>query len=245
METGLTRHEARLYILLTSEGALTGYEAAKLSSMSRSNAYLSLAGLTEKGGCVCIDGDVRRYVAVPVAEFCRNKHDRFRQVIQSIKTKMPEPQAIAEPFLTIKGREHILNKMHHLIRQTRKRIYLSLALDELSLVFEDLLALQGQNRKIVIITSAPFEMEGAIVYHTEKKPGQIRLIVDSEWILTGEIKQSGESSCLFSRHQALVDLFKESMINEMKLITINENNPEKLIEEQTRQEQAHDRHHIS
>ena len=30
MEFGLTRHEASLYILLTLEGSLNGYEAAKL-----------------------------------------------------------------------------------------------------------------------------------------------------------------------------------------------------------------------
>ena len=31
MEFGLTRHEASLYILLTLEGSLNGYEAAKQS----------------------------------------------------------------------------------------------------------------------------------------------------------------------------------------------------------------------
>lgn len=43
MEFGLTRHEASLYILLTLEGSLNGYEAAKQSGISRSNAYNALA----------------------------------------------------------------------------------------------------------------------------------------------------------------------------------------------------------
>ena len=42
MEFGLTRHEASLYILLTLEGSLNGYEAAKQSGISRSNAYNAL-----------------------------------------------------------------------------------------------------------------------------------------------------------------------------------------------------------
>ena len=47
MEFGLTRHEASLYILLTLEGSLNGYEAAKQSGISRSNAYNALAGLAQ------------------------------------------------------------------------------------------------------------------------------------------------------------------------------------------------------
>ena len=47
MEFELTRHEASLYILLTLEGSLNGYEAAKQSGISRSNAYNALAGLRQ------------------------------------------------------------------------------------------------------------------------------------------------------------------------------------------------------
>ena len=52
MEFGLTRHEASLYILLTLEGSLNGYEAAKQSGISRSNAYNALAGLVDKGAAI-------------------------------------------------------------------------------------------------------------------------------------------------------------------------------------------------
>ena len=36
---GLTRQEANLYLLLLSEGSLTGYEASKQTGISRSNTY--------------------------------------------------------------------------------------------------------------------------------------------------------------------------------------------------------------
>ena len=45
MSFGLTRQEARVYVLLLGEGALSGYEAAKRLGISRSNAYAALAGL--------------------------------------------------------------------------------------------------------------------------------------------------------------------------------------------------------
>ena len=54
MSFGLTRQEARVYILLLGEGALSGYEAAKRLGISRSNAYAALAGLCGRrtGGAV-------------------------------------------------------------------------------------------------------------------------------------------------------------------------------------------------
>ena len=49
MEFGLTRQEAAIYECLLREGKTTGYEVAKLIGISRSNAYNSLASMTEKG----------------------------------------------------------------------------------------------------------------------------------------------------------------------------------------------------
>lgn len=74
MEFGLTRHEANLYILLTLEGSLNGYEAAKQSGISRSNAYNALAGLVDKGAAYIQEEDTVRYTPVAIEEFCSNKH---------------------------------------------------------------------------------------------------------------------------------------------------------------------------
>ena len=49
MVFGLTRQEASIYLCLYRNGILTGYEAAKLTGISRSNVYNALAGLAEKG----------------------------------------------------------------------------------------------------------------------------------------------------------------------------------------------------
>lgn len=46
---GLTRQESSLYLTLLSDGALTGYEAAKRTGISRSNTYTALACLVDKG----------------------------------------------------------------------------------------------------------------------------------------------------------------------------------------------------
>ncbi len=63
MEFGLTRQEAGIYECLLEEGKITGYEAAKILGISRSNAYNSLASMTEKGASYLADeGTTRKYV---------------------------------------------------------------------------------------------------------------------------------------------------------------------------------------
>ena len=218
METGLTRHEAHLYWLLSSEGLMTGYEAAKQSGISRSNAYMALAGLTEKGAAVRIDGAVTRYTAVATDEFCRTKRRHFDEVLACIEAHMPAQREIAEPFLTIKGQSNIINKMKDMVIQARYRIYVSMAPPEISLILDELRDAGQRGLKVVMITGQSLHSDEMTVYHADKESGQIRMIVDSELVLTGAISRHDESSCLFSRNQALVTLFKEAMINEIKLI---------------------------
>lgn len=55
MEFGLTRQEAGIYGCLISEGKTTGYEVAKQLGISRSNAYNSLASMTEKGAAYLVE----------------------------------------------------------------------------------------------------------------------------------------------------------------------------------------------
>jgi len=227
IETGLTRHEAQLYLLLNTEGVMSGYEAAKKTGISRSNTYAALAGLVSKGGAIQIDGEVTRYAAVPASEFCANKRRHYDLILREIQEEIPARREVTEPFLTIRGQSHILDKMKNLISQAEFRVYLALAPDELSQVLPDIQRLCKLGRKVVIITEQPFDLSGATVYHTSRKPGQIRLIVDSSIVLTGEISdiRPEDSSCLFSRHQALVSLFKESMMNEISLIKVAAGQP--------------------
>ena len=70
MEFGLTRQEAGIYGCLISEGKTTGYEVAKQLGISRSNAYNSLASMTEKGAAYLVEeGTTKKYVSVLNREY--------------------------------------------------------------------------------------------------------------------------------------------------------------------------------
>jgi sugar-specific transcriptional regulator TrmB len=221
MKAGFTRHEAMLYIALCQEGELTGYEAAKTSGIPRSNAYLALAGLVDKGGALRIDGDSSKYAAVPAEELVFNLRKDVEQVYQYIAKNAPVREASNEPYFTITGRENIINKMSYLISHARERIYISTSPAELEFVSGELAIAKDKGLKVVIITAQGFVLEGVTIYRNNKQPGQIRLIADTAHVLTGELKGTGESTCLYSKNRNLIQLIRESLTNEIKLIKIN------------------------
>ena len=221
MKAGFTRHEAMLYITLCQEGELTGYEAAKTSGIPRSNAYLALAGLVDKGGAFRIDGDASKYAAVPADELVFNLRKDLEQIYQYIADNAPVREASNEPYFTITGRENIIKKMSYLISHANERIYISTSPYELEFVSKELVEARNRGLKVVVITAQGFELEGVTIYRNDKQPGQIRLIADTAHVLTGELKGTGESACLYSENRNLIQLIRESLTNEIKLIKIN------------------------
>jgi sugar-specific transcriptional regulator TrmB len=223
MKAGFTRHEAMLYVTLCREEALTGYEAAKTSGIPRSNAYLALAGLVDKGGARRIDGDVTRYSAVPADELVFNLRRDMEQVYKFIEENAPVSEAVGEPYMTITGKKNVIDKMCHVISSAAERIYISTSPKELGYVKDELKDARDRGLKVVVITSAGSDLTeeaGMIVYINDKQPGQIRLIADTSQVLTGEISETGRSNCLYSRNMNLVQLIKDSLSNEIKLIQL-------------------------
>ncbi len=229
VKAGFTRHEALLYVTLCKEGALTGYEASKLSGIPRSNAYLALAGLADKGGAFRIEAETSRYAAVPAPEMISCLQRRQKEVFDFIEKNIPLREEKPEPYYTITGAENIIGKMCYIIDHARERVYISTSAAELEYVRKELTAACARKLKVVIITSEDFCMKEAIIYRNEKQPGQIRLIADTAHVLTGEINESGESAALYSRNRNLIDLIRDSLKNEITLIKIKQRQTEESI----------------
>ncbi len=220
MQAGFTRHESMLYVTLCREGELTGYEASKITGIPRSNAYLGLAGLADKGGAYRINGETARYTAVAPEELVQNLKRKFTQVMKVIEEEIPQVNISGDSFVTINGFQQILDKMKNLINQAQKRVYISISGDQLEYVIKELQEARKRGLKVVIITSGGLDIEGMICYTSRKQFGSVRLITDSENVLTGQLNGANPTS-LFSRNSNMVDLIKDSLTNEIKLININ------------------------
>ena len=219
---GLTKQEATIYIMLFCEGKLTGYEAAKLTGISRSNTYTALAGLVEKGAAYLIEGTATRYTPVSLEEFCNNKIVQMQDYKLALIKSAPVPFKEDDGYITIKGEKHILRKMKNMLTTANARVYVSISKEIADAILLELQDGVSRGLKIVVITNKPFELAGAIVYHAEKTQKPIRLIADSTSVLTGDLSDGENSTCLYSKKKNLVDLFKESLKNEIKLIELTE-----------------------
>lgn len=218
MQAGFTKHESMLYVTLCREGELTGYEASKITGIPRSNAYLGLAGLADKGGAYKINGETAKYAAVNTAELVENLKRMFSQVMKVIEEEIPQVNKSKDNFVTINGKVQILNKMKNLINQAQHRVYISISRDQLEYVMDELKCARERDLKVVIITSDNVQLEGMICYMAQKQHGSVRLITDSLNVLTGQLSDPNPTS-LFSMNTNLVDLIKDSLTNEIKLIS--------------------------
>ena len=217
----LTRQEATLYLTLLAEGRLTGYEATKLTGISRSNTYTALAGLVEKGAAYVLeDKQATRYTPVPLDEFCENRVRRLQELKEELLRELPSTSQSVDGYITIKGATEIINKLKNTIVKAKARIYVSATDSAIEALRGELTEAVGRGLKVVIITGRPFVLEGAIIYYAHKPNSQIRLIADSQEVLTGDLADGSNSTCLYSSKQNLVDLFKDALKNEIKLIEL-------------------------
>lgn len=222
MQFGLTRQEAVIYLCLYEKGDLTGYEAAKQTGISRSNVYGALAGLVEKGAAYLMEGTSSKYTAVAVKEFCSNKIHSLQIMADELEKSIPDARTPTDGYITIEGYKHIYDKVLHMIDAAEYRIYLSASHSFVQKIDKALEKAMEKGRKLVLITDAPpaLTKEGLIIYLTGSKEGQLRLIIDSAYVLTGEITGEDSDTCLYCGQANFVNVFKEALRNEIKLIEL-------------------------
>ena len=222
VQFGLTRQEANIYLCLYQNGELTGYEVAKQTGISRSNVYSSLAILVEKGAAYLLEGASSKYMAVTLREFCDNKIRNLQKLSEELEKNLPDMRTPSEGYITIEGYRHILDKVFHMIEDAEYRVYLSAPQSFVGKIEEALSALMKRGRKLVLITdgASALTKEGAITYLTQTKAGQLRLIIDSTYVLTGEITERESDTCLYCGQPNFVNVFKEALHNEIQLIEL-------------------------
>jgi len=136
---------------------------------------------------------------------------------------IPHQRNETDGYITIKGTSRILNKMRNMILGAKERVYLAVSEEILKSLVPEITNAIDRVVKVVLITNVPLRLEGATVYFAEKSQQQIRLIVDSTNVLTGDLNDGEYSTCLYSKKKKLVDLLKESLKNEIKLIEMERN----------------------
>ena len=217
---GLSRQEALVYEQLLAHGKQTGYEIARDTGISRSNAYTSLAALVEKGAAYLVEESAKKYIPVCPEEFCGNRIRRMQEEQDWLAENLPRGASEAEGYITVDREENIRDRICNLLDKAEERVYFSCSAVCLEQFRDKLSAMAEDGKKIVLITDRPFSIQGAIIYLTENRGEQIGLITDSKYVLSGEFGQGSMNTCLYSGKKNFVRLFKTAMANEIELIKI-------------------------
>ena len=218
---GMTRQEATVYQKLLVNGKQTGYEIAKATGISWSNAYSALAALVEKGAAYLVEESAKKYIPVKLEEFCENYLRRMNEEKEWLLQNLPQEKVAEEGYITIEGMENIHSKIHNLLSEVQERVYISCKAKYLEEFSKKLQKLLENNKKVVIITDEEINFPDAIIYVTEDKGSQIGMITDSKYVITGEYGEKSLNTCLYSGQRNFVILFKNALANEIKLIQLN------------------------
>jgi sugar-specific transcriptional regulator TrmB len=167
-----------------------------------------------------MEGAATRYAPVPIEEFCGNCIYCLQRDAEELKRLQPKRRENPGGYITISGEKHILLKMRSLLQEAEERVYASMSAELTERILPELRSMAQRGLKVVVITDRPLDLPGAIVYCTEQKQKQIRLIVDSSSVLTGDLEDGEHSTCLYSSKDNLVSLFKEDLKNEIRLIEL-------------------------
>lgn len=220
----LTRQEAMIYTEFLVHGEMSGYEVAKETGISRSNVYSALQSLAGKGALYLIEGESTKYTPVPVGDFLKNTLSDLQKKALLIEENAPKKLENQEGYITILGAKNIANKIRLMLESAHKRIYVMAESKILSCFQNEIRSLIQAGKKVVVLSDfgvdSPEEnfLAGAIFHKTETEKNQIRLIVDSSFVLTGEISESEHDTCLYSGQQNLVNLMKEALKNKIELL---------------------------
>ena len=217
---GLTNQESIIYETLLCKGAMTGYEVAKATGISRSNVYSSLAGLVEKGAAYLIEGEPTRYIPVAIGAFCKNTISELSSMAEYLESHAPQPMELSDGYITVMGHRNIHNMIVDMLSKCEYRVYI---LAEAALIheFDDVIQqLIATGKKVVIMTDE-YEMEGCVFYKTEPDKNQLRVITDSSYVLTGDYFGKDSDTCLYSGQHNLVSVLKEALEYRIKLINLS------------------------
>lgn len=220
----LSRSEALVYISLCEYGSISGYEASKLTGISRSNVYGALNGLVEKGAAVITENSTTLYSAVNPEEFLNHKLRHLEEDKKYIIESLPQGKEETEGYITIQGSQNIKDKIYQMIHTCDMRLYLATSGAVIEEFQDVLMEAKEKGLKIVLMCDQDYSHLATQFYKDISEPGQLRLITDSAYVLTGEVRGRSTDTCLYSGQKNLVTVMKEALRDKIRLLELEINN---------------------
>lgn len=216
---GFSPIEASVFITLCKHGSLTGYEVAKLTGISRSNVYAALYSLQDKGKCFASEGESTKYIPISKEELILTTKREMKNTLSEIELYFPKEVATNEPYLTIRGYEHVVNKIKNHILLCKSHLYVMSTIKDI-LIIKDELIKMSQTHKVILLCEAPIHLDDHIqvLVHTRPIEG-FYMIIDTQIVITGDLTEEN-AQCLYSTNESLVRLMRSSFKTALDMINL-------------------------
>lgn len=220
-----TESESKVYIALLKNGAGTGYEISKNSSVPRSKVYNILEMLMDKG-CVLVSKQTNpvNYSAIPIDEFIGNIKSNVDQNLLEVKKELISYNQTMDldNIWYIRGYNNIFNKCKHLLSQAQEEIYVQVWKEDIHNIYDELKFMEKRLDKIVIIlysTNNDYDIELKNFYKhgfeknkLEESGGRwINIVVDSKEVIYGHIQNDKNAEVIWTQSTPMVFLSKENI----------------------------------
>lgn len=202
---GLSDYEARTYVVLVRQGALTGYEVAKHSGIPRANAYSALERLERRHMVAAISEDgVTRYAARPPSEFLdrmRRERDRTIERASSALARLKGEQHEI-PVINLRGYETALERAAGAVDSARHDLLLALHPPESKYLMDPVERAMERGVDVTTLCMAGCETEcgacrGQLYRYTVDRPEEahwLLVVADRLRVIASEVRASGTSA---------------------------------------------------
>ncbi len=139
---GYTESEMNIYMTLVEHGEMTGYEVSKKSGVPRSKVYNHLERLIQKGIVLVNKNEPKLYSSISTEEFVKSLKMTTTTNINKIEEFMNQihKKSVNNDLLwQLNEREHVLQKVHHMIDQAEQSLYIQIWDESLTDVIQEAL----------------------------------------------------------------------------------------------------------
>ena len=215
-ELSFSEYEAKCYLALVGEHALTGYGVARASGVPRSKVYEVLEGLVARGVVIANYGEPTQYAPIAPKELIALRRRETDQAISAAEEGLRHFASSGvnrDLIWDITGRSEILGRLREVIGRAKRLILLQLWAEDAPELRDALAAATKRGVEIVVIAYDDPDLQFAKVYLHEPGAAEVTqehggrwiiLSADASEVVAGIVSLGSESRAAWTAHPGLV-----------------------------------------
>jgi len=168
MRLSFSSYEAKAYLTLIQNPAVTAYEISKLSGVPQSKIYETMKKIVDRGVAIAVGTKPVTFTALPIDEFLDRYRAGLNHTLDYLRDNLKAigNQPSLEYIWHFNGSQQLMSKIQNLISDATRTLYLEIWASEYEELLPDLLDAQKRGIKITAVLYGSVSQEvGKVFYH--------------------------------------------------------------------------------